>query len=705
MENYTVDLAQLGKKEGSARPMGFEQAFQDGRINHQASPKQQDIPDADADAEAEGGDEDEDGYRDEDDDGREDVDADDDENENEPDDFMDSYEVDLGGLGDKPSSVLVGDAIHPREEVASEDEGPEDFTQNLEAWMRGSKKSKKEQTEDIAEEHGTDLDSEQDLSESISGHGFPEESAIEPLGISTPVPLGNHATVEEGIEKEAKLQAPPLPRLSTEMLQEKAAEEVFDRISALQAEVENMRVEDEARRAAHEALLKEHEEMRNEYDSARDDDRARYNALHSKHDQLQRTHEDSKEALRSENKDLTLEYKNVLGQLRALENQAISERGTKVEMLRAKYEPAFQELEAIKVQAEHDRNAAKSQVETITRDLKASKDESSSRKAEMDMIQETNSVAVKYLETELEARRKEVALERKESVDRANEAASLVENIAQKDGEISELNGKVETIEKHLRQVQEQLGETRRIVDTVEDENDRLVQENHRQAERVAELEAIVNKGKSADTGTAPVTDDHIITDETNHKALLEELSDQHQITLSSLKANHSNEIQTLRQALIQSEESMRKHSAQLAKAHEENLTSLSDQLTTLTHQQTTTQQTSAALEKGLRSAIRTLSTKLSRADTIAKTEAHKAQQQIQDAQQTNAIVNAEMESRFVTTIEEREREWRRRIELLLREREKMGKVLMWGWGREELGSKTSGDGGQEYRYKFYKKG
>ncbi len=699
MENYTVDLAQLGKKEGSARPMGFEQAFQDGRINHQTSPKQQDIPDADA--EAEGGDEDEDGYQDEDDDGREDVDADEDENEDEPDDFMDGYEVDMGGLGDKPSSVLVGDAIHPREEVASEDEGPEDFTQNLEAWMRGSKKSKKEQTEDIAEEHGTDLDSEQDLSESISGHGFPEESAIEPLGVSTPVPLGDHATVEEGIEKEAKLQAPPLPRLSTEMLQEKAAEEVFDRISALQAEVENMRVEDEARRAAHEALLKEHEEMRNEYDSARDDDRARYNALQSKHDHLQQTHEDSKDALRSENKDLTLEYKNVMGQLRALENRATSERGTKVEMLRAKYEPAFQELEAIKVQAELDNNAAKSQIEVLSRDLKASNDESSGRKALIETMQETNCVAVKYLETELEARRKEVALERKESVDRANEAASLAVIIARKDKEISELNGKVEAIERDFRQAQEQLGETRRIVDTVEDENDRLVQENHRQAERVVELDAIVNKGNSADVGTAPVTDDHIISNEANHKALLEELSHQHQIALTYLKANHSDEIQTLRQALMQSEENMRKHSAQLAKAHQERLTSLAHQLTALTHQQTTTQKTSAALEQDLRSAIRTLSTQLSRANTRAET----ARAQIQDVQQANAIVNAEMESRFVATIEEREQEWRRRIELLLREREKMGKVLMWGWGREELGPKTSGDGGQGYRYKFYKKG
>ncbi len=87
---------------------------------------------------------------------------------------------------------------------------------------------------------------------------------FEPLGTSTPAPLRIHAIVEEGVDEEYKPKAPLLSRLNTEMLQEKAAEEVFDRISALQTEIESMRLEDEARRAAHQTLEEEHEEMKNE---------------------------------------------------------------------------------------------------------------------------------------------------------------------------------------------------------------------------------------------------------------------------------------------------------------------------------------------------------------------------------------------------------------------------------------------------------
>lgn len=621
---------------------------------------------------------------------------------------MDGYEVDLGGLGDKPSSVLVDEAVHPREEVPSEDEGPEDFTQNLEAWMRGTKNWKGKQNEDIAEGHEPIPDPEQDLRESAIGNGFAEESVFEPLGTSTPAPLRIHAIVEEGVDEEYKPKAPLLSRLNTEMLQEKAAEEVFDRISALQTEIESMRLEDEARRAAHQTLEEEHEEMKNEYESARKDDRAQYNALRSEHDQLQRIHQDSTEALQRQNQDLILENNSVMEQLRVLENQATTNRGTKVEVLRAKYEPAVQELEAIKAQAELDREAAKSQIETLSRDLKATKDEPSSRKSQPDVIQEKNSVAVKILETELEARRKEVALERKESIDRANEVASLAESNARKDKEVSELIDAIEAIKKEMRHAQEQLGETRRIVDTVEEENDCLVHENLRQAEQLAELEAIVKGRKPADFGTTPVTDSQIIIDKVTHKALPEELSHQHQNSLSSLGAVHGNEIQTLRETLLQVGEGMRKREAKIAKAHQDQVASLHQQVATLTQRQAKVSDTSGALEKELRSAIRILGTKLQGANAIANSarlEAEEARQQANDAQQANALVNAELESRFIDTIEEREKEWRRRIDLLFLEREKMGKALMWGWGREEVGPKTMIDRQQGYRYKFSKKG
>ena len=51
------------------------------------------------------------------------------------------------------------------------------------------------------------------------------------------------------------------------------------------------------------------------------------------------------------------------------------------------------------------------------------------------------------------------------------------------------------------------------------------------------------------------------------------------------------------------------------------------------------------------------------------------------DVREANEVVNQELEERFrvVCVRREEEEEWRRRVELLLKERERMGKVLMWG--------------------------
>lgn len=676
-----MDLAQLGRMEGSARPVGFEKAFYDKRVEGQTAQKQQDTADAD----------------------------DEDEDESEGNDFMAGYELDLGGLGEKPSSVLVEDIVGPREEVPSEDDGPEDFTQNMEGWMRGTKKWPKEQRmdEDIAEGHDPDPDPEQDL-ELIAGNGIADESVFEPQGTSTPAPLKNHAIIEEGVEEEARLQAPPLSRLNTEMLQDKAAEEVFDRISALQAEVESMRMEDEARRAAHEALEMEHENMRNEYESARQHDQIRYNALREVHEKLERTQSDSREALGRENKSLTQEYNNAMEQLRSVKNQIAPDQETGSGSLNAKYQPANQELEAFKAQAELDRSFANSEIERLTRELEAAREDTTSHKSRIDLIQKTHSIAIKNLEAELEARRKEVALDRKESIDRANEVASLAENNAQKEKEATELIGDMNAIKMELRNGREQLQETRRIVKSIEDENDQLVQQNQRQAENIAELEAVVKSRVAAEATTEPIKDRQSMVDQATHKTAIEALSHQHHTTLTSLGAEHGKELQTLRKALLKAGEGLRKREAKLKKSHEDQVTSLNQQITSLTQQLFKISNPSEATERELRSAIRVLNTKLEKANASAESsrlEAADARQQAEDIQQANAIVNAELESRFAETIEAREKEWRRRIDLLFREREKMGKALMWGWGREEVGAMKVGDGGQGYRYVYERRG
>ena len=702
MENYTIDLAQLGRTENSAPPVGFKQAFQGNQqmdehkpLETKESPEEQEHEGAERDEEER---------------------------------LLGDYTIDLGGLGDKPSSMVVGDLEKERDEVDSEDEGPEDFTVNLGKWMKGGGKwnrGQREESLDGGDEANEDL---QDYTQEVKVvQGLPEESVFEPLGTSTPAPLKNHAIIEEGVQEEARLQAPPLSRMNTEMIQDQAAEEVLERISALQAEVERMRLEDEERRLAYQEIERENDFLR--------DERV----------ELLERHQTEKDVLKKQHSQLLDHWKE---QLRLKEQEMNSLSPPKVASLRAKFEPAVQELANVKANAESDRLAADDKIKTLEKQLhtaqldlkeyhhieaardtmesqnkflegqlQAARDESIRYQNQIRSIQEANAAAIENLTAELETKRNEVALERKESIHRSNEAVSLTESMEQKDRELRTLNGELKAIKMELDHAHEQLAETRRIVETVEDENDRLVLQNDRQAQDITELQGRLSSRSVAEAIVEPVNEKRNDpagetakpnnVDQAAHKGALERI-EQHESALTSLKAEHAKQLQTLRSALLKAGKDMQTREADLTRAHTEEIVSLKQQIATLKKQQKEdSKPVDVSTENELRSAIRVLNTKLEKANAAqraSKAEAEEARQAAEDAQKTNAIVNAELEARFAETVEAREKEWRRRVRLLFREREKMGKALMWGWGREEEGAKSLMDREQPYRYKFVTK-
>ena len=668
MENYTIDLAQLGRKEKVVPPVGFEQAFQGNQRTDEHQPRDtEELPDENEEGEAEG---------------------------DEEEDLLGDYTIDLGGLGDKPSSMVVGDLEKERDEVDSEDEGPEDFTINMEKWMRGGEKWEKDQRDKTIDEGDEASDDPQDYTQEVRvDQGLPEDSVFEPLGTSTPAPLQNHAIIEEGVQEEAKLQAPPLSRMNTEMLQDQAAEEVFERISALQAEVERMRVEDEERRLAYQEVEQENEFLRN--------DRV---------EEMER-HQAEKDLLRRQHSQLRDHWKE---QLRLKEQELTASTTPNVASLRAKFEPAVQELATVKADAESSRIAADDRIKALEIQLQAARDETRQYQNQITSIKEANAATIKTLSLELETKNNEIALERKESIHRGNEAVSLIESIDQKDQELRTLNSELKAIKMELDHAHEQLPETRRIVETVEDENDRLVQQNDRQAQDIADLEERINSQEVDEASAEPIAekdDDHGVeagnVDEAAHRDALERI-ERHESTLSSLKDTHSKELQTLRSAFLKAGEGMQKREARLTNAHSEEIASLNQRIATLQKQHTEpAKSTDTSMENELRSAIRVLNSKFEKANAAliaSEAEAEEARQAAEDTQKTNAIVNAELEARFAEAVEDREREWRRRVQLLFREREKMGKALMWGWGREEEGAKESMDREQPYRYRFMTK-
>lgn len=699
MENYTIDLAQLGSREKVAPPIGFEQAFQGNQRMDEHRPREtEEEPNGDEQEEAES---------------------------NEGEDPLGNYTIDLGGLGDKPSSMVVGDLEKERDEVGSEDEGPEDFTMNMEKWMRDREKWKKGQCDEALDEGDEANEDPQDYTQEVRGdRGQPEESVFEPLGTSTPAPLRNHAIIEEGVQEEARLQAPPLSRMNTEMLQDQAAEEVFERISALQAEVARMRYEDEERRLAYQEVEQENNFLRNDRVEQQERHQAEQDLLTKQHSQL-RDH-----------------WKE---QLRLKEQEVTVPNTPKVASLRAKFEPAVQELAIVKADAELNRiaaderikalegqlhavqeelkerqeteisrNAADDRIRSLEEQLQAARDETGRYKSQIASIQEANATTVKRMSADLETKTNEIALERKESIHRGNEAVSLTESIDRKDQELRTLNSELKAIKMELDHAHEQLAETRRLVGTVEDENDRLGQQNDRQAQDIANLEKRIISKNVHEENAQPLTeksDNHVLAtshiDEAAYKDAIERI-EQQEGTLSSLKATHAKEMQTLRSALLKAGDGMQKREARLTNAHSEEIASLNQRIASLQRQQAEPSKIAdPPMENELRSAIRVLNAKLEKANaalTASTAEAEEARQAVEDVQKTNAIVNAELEARFAEVVENREREWRRRMQLLFREREKMGKALMWGWGREEEGAKGSMEREQPYRYRFVTK-
>lgn len=702
MENYTIDLAQLGRTGRAAPPVGFEQAFQGNQRTEEHKPQDdEELPRAQQHEEAEG---------------------------DEGEDLLGDYTIDLGGLGDKPSSMVVGDLEKERDEVSSEDEGPEDFTVNMGKWMRGGEMWKKKQRDEALDEGDEVNEDPQDYTQEVRvPQGLPEESFFEPLGTSTPAPLKNHAIIEEGVQEEARLQAPPLSRMNTEMIQDQAAEEVFERISALQAEVERMRVEDEERRLACQDIEQENEYLK--------DERA----------ELLERHQAEKDVLKRQHSQLSEHWKE---QLRLKEQEVNALNSPKVSSLRAKFEPAVQELAAIKAEAESNRiaaderisalekelNAAREQskkhedaevarqaaedrAKTIAEQLQAARDEARKHQSQIESIQEANAATVKDLSAELETKDKEIALERKESIQRSNEAVSLTESIEHKDQELRTLNSELKAVKMELDHAHEQLAETRRVVETVEDENDRLVQQNDHQAQDIADLEERI-RSQAVDRAIAEPLDEKRDNPAAEHveansidEAARQDASrsiEQQESALTKLKAEHAKEIQTLRSALLKASEGMQKREARLTNAHSQELASLNQRIASLQKQQQTEEPSSkpthTSTENDLRSAIRVLNAKLERsnaAHSALKAEAEEARRAANDAHKTNALVNAELEARFAEAVEDREREWRRRVRVLFRERDKMGKALMWGWGREEEGAVNVDDDGGEQRYRY----
>ena len=602
------------------------------------------------------------------------------------------------------------------DEVGSEDDGPPDFTINLEKWMKGTQLWEKEQG-------GADMDGNQGSFKGEAEDRNEEESESVPVGSSTPTRVEKSKEVPTVENERAK--TPPLTRLDTEALQDKAAEEVFNQISALQAEVERLRLEAEESQAEKCMLEEQHLMLNEEYADLRQD-------LQDAMSVAARLEED----LKSEKEQLAQE----MGKRR--------DNGIKVGSLRAKFEPIAQELAIAKSDAAAAKQTADAKIEGLEQRLQSSQGQMVTSQDEFESYRKASYAELEDLRSQLEKYEQDIASQQHDSEARERDLELQVAVLEEKVRVADESTTNITILRTELEYAQEQLSETRRVVETVEDENDRFALEIERQAQELEVLRAEVgqfrvsmqekectlqevegaNKKLKEELERMQTVKHSEDRQEDNGAEQPDMANKEHQSDMEAVISKHESEVNSLKETLLRAAEGMKKREGRLASTHHEQVSSLKEQIASLekqnaditaaaknrrpTEMQTKLETAEASSTTKLRRAIRILSSKLktTQADLVhTQQEATRSREDAEEMQRTNEAVNIELERKFAEVFEKREKEWRRRVALLLRDREKMGKALMWGWGKEEVGP-MKGQGEKEgeermgYRYRFAKR-
>ncbi|KAJ5099587.1 hypothetical protein N7532_006588 [Penicillium argentinense] len=170
-------------------------------------------------------------------------------------------------------------------------------------------------------------------------------------------------------------------------------------------------------------------------------------------------------------------------------------------------------------------------------------------------------------------------------------------------------------------------------------------------------------------------------------------LEESHQAQIRSIQTAHSTAVSTLRSSHA---ESMRKIRNLLEAAERRE----SDLRTELTNMRSEVKTRESKLRKSFKTEMKRLEAVISAKDEIIAAKDETA---------------AELDKRIALSVDKREQEWERRVDLLLKDRDRMAKALMQTWGEQEMGpgpgplagetgESTGARQGQAYRYKNAKK-
>ena len=596
------------------------------------------------------------------------------------------------------------------ESLGSEDDGPPDFTLNMEKWMRGTEKWKKEGGRIENDRH----DDEGQISEEKESAGgesvedkkedVGEDSDFLPLHASTPVPyLASKENVPEPSDTQ-NIAHRPSSRLHTEAVHTTTSDEVSDKIRDLQIKIEQLQMEDGKHQLVKNSLQLENSTLRDEIDGLRDELSEVRGTISKMRQQIKVTDKE-----------------------RESERKSQEEAKSKVSSLQNKLEPVVQELAIARSTAEVEKRHSEAKILVLEGKLLSTQETLMKQQIDAHFAQEIKNNENIRLKSELDICKGEARAYQQTLYTREEDHRVAVGVLHKKLDAGHEAQSRADVLKMELDHALEQLAESRRIVNTIEDENDRLTQENERQRDELNETATILT-GKDASLAAAKSTIDELRDDvsrlkgeknigmigEDVHDEEIRRIRQQYREELRTAQVVHQQKQSDLNANMLRLQDGMRREAIRLQRTHEDEIKSLKHEVATLKSRlRKSPTDLPAATIVEYRNTVRTLSTKLNVAnETILSTrhslaEAHKSLAiSTSDVDRLNKKFEAfkpAVKKHYQDQLHQHELEWRTKMNAVLKDREVIVQQLFVMWGKEEMGIAAEGKK-QPYGYKSLKK-
>ncbi|OJD24038.1 hypothetical protein ACJ73_04604 [Blastomyces percursus] len=237
-------------------------------------------------------------------------------------------------------------------------------------------------------------------------------------------------------------------------------------------------------------------------------------------------------------------------------------------------------------------------------------------------------------------------------------------------GEISRLSSKIESIISEQTKLQDALYKTTQERDKALYTIDNLRnQQDMTQSQQLSSPMFPALQPSGPATSKCPVDHDALLR---SHEAELNSVHSAHATALSTLRDSHTETIRTLQNVISASQSRETKLNSDLS---------------------------------ALRTSVASLEQRIE--------ELHAEREQLESIIEAKESAAKAIDRKFAGVLKKREEVWEARVEGLLKDRERMGEILMWTWGKEEFGGPAAASDGmvsghgkenkppQAYKYKY----